>query len=135
MTKRKRETLAARALGWIDPATGALVPPVHASASYQRAEDGSYPGGHSYTRDQNPTYDQAEALLAALEGGEQALLFASGMAAASALFDALEPGAHVVAPAQMYWTIRLWLERLAASGRIALDFAPNGDLYFESYLF
>ena len=34
------------------------MPPIHPSASYERAEDGSYPGGHSYTRDQNPTYDQ-----------------------------------------------------------------------------
>ncbi len=128
MTKRKPETLAAQALGWVDESSGAIVPPLHPSASYLRAEDGSYPGGHSYTRDQNPTYDQTEALLAELEGGEQALLFASGMAAASALLDALEPGAHLVAPSEMYWTIRLWLERLAADGRIALDFAPAGDL-------
>jgi cystathionine gamma-synthase len=126
--ERKRETLAAQALGWIDPTTHAIVPPIHPSASYQRAEDGSYPGGHSYTRDQNPTYDQTEALLAALEGGEQALLFASGMAAATTLFEALDPGTHVVAPEQMYWTIRLWLEQLAEKGRIALDFVPNGDL-------
>ena len=123
-----KRTVAAQALGWIEATTRAVVPPIHPSASYERANDGSYPGGHSYSRDQNPTYDQAEALLAELEGGAEALLFASGMAAATTLFETLEPGAHVVAPAQMYWTIRLWLQDLAARGRIALDFVPNGDV-------
>ena len=104
--KPRPRTRAAQALGWIEPSTHALVPPIHPSASYERAADGSYPGGHSYTRDQNPTYDQVEALLADLEGGTAALLFASGMAAATTLFETLEAGAHVVAPRDMYWTIR-----------------------------
>ena len=80
-----------------------------------------------YTRDQNPTYEQAEALLAALERGVGAMLFSSGMAAATTVFETLELGAHVVAPRQMYWTIRRWLEQLAAAQRIVLDFVPNGD--------
>jgi cystathionine gamma-synthase len=126
--RRRPATLAAQALGWIDPSHRDLVPPIHPSASYQRDADGSYPGGHSYGRDQNPTFDQAEALLAELEGGGEALLFASGMAAATTLLETLEPGAHVVAPEQMYWTIRLWLADLAARGRIELDFAPNGEV-------
>ena len=58
------ETLVAQALGWIEPHTRAIVPPIHVSSTYERAPDGTYPGGHTYTRDQNPTYDQAEALLA-----------------------------------------------------------------------
>ena len=105
-----------------------LVPSVIPSAPYERAPDGSYPGGHTYTRDQNPTYEQAEALLAALEGGVGAMLFSSGMAAATTVFETLESGAHVIAPRQMYWTLRRWLEQLSAAGRIALDFVPNGDL-------
>lgn len=121
-------TLAAQALGWRDPATGAIVPPLVASAPYERAPDGSYPGGHTYTRDQNPTYDPCEALLARLEEGRQALLFSSGMAAATAVFETLAPGDHVVAPAEMYWTIRLWLQECAARGRFTLDLVPNGDL-------
>ena len=125
---RRPETLAAQALGWTDPATGAVVPPVHPSAAYRRASDGSYPGGHSYTRDQNPGYDQTEALLAQLEGGHEALLFASGMAAATSLLECLDLGARVVAPHEMYWTIRLWLERLVEAGRIALAWVPAGDL-------
>ena len=121
-------TLAAQALGWWDPGTRALVPAIHPSTTYERASDGSYPGGRGYTRDENPTYDQAEALLAALEGGEEALLFASGMAAAAAVLDSLEPGAHVVAGARMYWALRVLMERLAREGRIVLDLVPSGDL-------
>ena len=121
-------TLAAQALGLVDPTTRSIVPPIYPSAPYERASDGSYPGGHTYTRDQNPTYDQAEALLTRLEGGEGALLFSSGMAAATTVFETLDTGDHVVAPEQMYWTIQRWLEELAGRGRIALDLVPNGDL-------
>ena len=127
-TDVKPATLAAQALGWIDSSTRALVPPLVASVPYERAADGSYPGGHTYTRDQNPTYDQVEALLTRLEGGQASLLFGSGMAAATTVFETVPFGAHVVAPEQMYWTIRLWLQDLAADGRIGLDFVPNGDL-------
>ncbi len=122
------ETRAAQALGWVEGSVRALVPPIHPSVSYERGPDGGYPGGHSYTRDQNPTYDQVEALLADLEGGAAARLFASGMAAAATVFDCLEPGAHVLAPEQMYFTIRAWLQTLASRGRLDLDFVPNGDL-------
>jgi cystathionine gamma-synthase len=121
-------TLAAQALGLVDPTTRSIVPAIYPSAPYERAPDGSYPGGHTYTRDQNPTYDQAEALLCQLEGGEDALLFSSGMAAATTVFETLAAGDHVVAPQQMYWTIRRWLEELAGRGRIVLDLVPNGDL-------
>ena len=115
-------TLAAQALGWIDPSTGGLVPPVHPSVQYVRG-----PGRPIYTRDQNPTYEPAEALLAALEGGRAAMLFSSGMAAAATVFDTLDAGDHVVAPREMYWMLRRWLQDLARRGRIALDLVPNGD--------
>lgn len=126
----KPATVTAQALGWIDPTTRAVVPSVVPSAPYERNADGTYPGGHTYTRDQNPTYDQVEALLTCLEEGAASLLFSSGMAAAATVFDMLSPGDHVVAPEQMYWTIRRWLQRLSASGRIQVDWVPGGD--FES---
>lgn len=121
-------TLAAQALGWVEPSLRAIVPPIWPSASYERDPDGSYPGGHSYTRDQNPGYDQAEALLARLEGGEATLLFASGMAAATAVLDSLPHGAHVVAPHSMYWTLRAWLQAQSEQGRLDVGFVPTGDL-------
>ncbi|MCH9688738.1 MAG: PLP-dependent aspartate aminotransferase family protein [Deltaproteobacteria bacterium] len=120
-------TLAAQALAWPDPQHHGLVPSIHPSASYARAPDGSYPGGHSYSRDQNPTFDAPEALLAALEGGTKALLFASGMAAATTIFETLPPRAHVLVPRHMYWTIRGWLQALHDRGAIELEAYDNDD--------
>lgn len=108
---------------YIDPATGGVVPPVQPSTTFARDE--SYAlicAAHSYARDENPVYGCAEAMLQALEGGEDALLFASGMAAASAVFQALEPGARVVAPTVMYWGLRHWLIDFAETWGLALDF-------------
>jgi cystathionine gamma-synthase len=103
------ETLSAQALGWIDERTRAITPPIHVSSTYLRDADNQYRSGRVYARADNPAYDQAEALLTALEGGHQTLLFASGMAAATAVFQALQPGDHVLAPQVMYWSLRNWL--------------------------
>ena len=121
-------TRAAQALGWVDKITGAVVPPIHPSVPYERDSAGRYPAGRTYTRDHNPTYDQAEALLADLEQGSAAMLFASGMSAATTVFETLEVGDHVVAPQEMYWTIRQWLQGMVARGRLVVDFVANGDL-------
>ena len=128
MTSRRHpSTRAAQALGWVDPITGGVVPAIHPSVPYVRSEDGK-PAKPTYTRDHNPTYDQAEALLADLEHGSASLLFSSGMSAATTVFETLAIGDHVVAPQQMYWTIRRWLQKLAEQQRIILDLVPNGDL-------
>jgi cystathionine gamma-synthase len=121
-------TRVARAPGRADAACGGLVPPIFPSTTYVRDAAGDYPGGHSYSRDQNPTGEPAEELLNELEGGAGTLLFASGMAAATALLDALEPGTHIVAPRNMYWTIRAWLQAEAAKGAWRLSLVDNTDL-------
>lgn len=118
-------TLAAQGLASSEPHHHGVVPAIYPSASYMRAPDGSYPGGHSYSRDQNPTFDAPQALLAALEGGTDALLFASGMAAATTVFEALPRGTHVWIPSAMYWTIRGWLSALADRGAIVLRSYTN----------
>ncbi len=106
-------TLAAQGLGWTDAATGAVVLPVHVATTFQRDPDNQYRRGRGYGRADNPTYDQPQALLTALEGGADTLLFSSGMAAAAAVFQSLPPGAHVVAPRVMYWGLRGWLKNFA----------------------
>jgi cystathionine gamma-synthase len=120
-------TLAAQALGWTDPATGAVVLPVHTATTFERDPDNQYRRGRGYARADNPTYDQPEALITTLEGGAASLLFASGMAAAAAVFDSLPPGSHAVAPRVMYWALR---RRLAAAGNeaVAVDFVDATSL-------
>jgi len=104
-----------------------VVPPIHTATTYERAADGSYPGGRVYSRADNPTYDQAEALIASLEGAAAALLFASGQAAAAAVFMSLKPGDGVVAPRRMYWALRKWLLEFAAPWGLAVDFYENAS--------
>ena len=116
------ETLSAQALGWVDEATRAVIPPIHVSSTYLRDPDNQYRSGRIYARADNPAYDQAEALLARLEGGHQALLFASGMAAATAVFQALDPGDHVLAPKVMYWSLRNWLMTFATQWGLQVEF-------------
>ena len=121
------ETLAAQALGWIDDKTKAVTPPIHMSSTYLRDPDNQYRSGHSYIRDENPAFKQAETLLAKLENGAGANLFASGMAAATAIFLALRPGDHVVAPDVMYWALRKWLKTYATEWGLKVDFVAMDD--------
>jgi cystathionine gamma-synthase len=100
--KMRIETLAVHAGHAIDPATGAVAAPIHLSTTFQRDAEGGYPGGYSYGRSANPTRHALEEGLAALEGGEDAAAFGSGLAAGSAILQALAPGDHVIAPADIY---------------------------------
>jgi cystathionine gamma-synthase len=125
--KTHPSTLAAQALGWIDEKTRAVSPPLHASSTYIRDADNQYRSGRDYIRADNPAFDQPEALLAALEGGADAMLFSSGMAAATSVFLSLRPGDHVVAPRVMYWGLRSWLQTFARDWGLHVDFADMGD--------
>ncbi len=118
---------AAQALGWIDEKTRAVSPPIHNSTTYIRDEDNQYRTGRAYIRADNPAYDQAEALLNHLEHGAGAMLFSSGMAAATAVFMALKPGDHVVAPKVMYWGLRNWLKTFATEWGLKIEFVDAGD--------
>jgi len=129
MTKPvKPATLAAQALGWVDERTRAVAPQLHLSSTFLRDEDNQYRSGRNYARADNPAFDQPEALLAALEDGAEAMLFASGMAAATAVFQSLQPGEHLVAPKVMYWSLRSWIAGFAKTWGIAVDFADMSDL-------
>jgi cystathionine gamma-synthase len=122
------ESLAAQALGWIDETTKAVIPPIHLATTFIRDADNQYRTGRSYGRADNPTYDQPERLLAELEGGVAAMTFASGMAAATAVFQALRPGDHVVAPRVMYWGLRKWLLGFATDWGLRVELIDGGDL-------
>lgn len=125
----RAETLAAHGAAEIASPYKDIVPPLHLATTFERAGDGSYPGGRVYSRDGSPAYDGPEALLKELEGGAAAALFASGMAAASAVLQALKPGARVVAPRAMYWALRNWMIQFAANWQLTLDFfADDAEL-------
>ena len=100
--KIRIETLAVHAGHAIDQATGAVSPPIHLSTTFERDAEGGYPHGYVYARSANPTRHALEQGLAALEGGEDAAAFGSGLAASSAILQALAPGDHVIAPTDVY---------------------------------
>ena len=103
------ETLAATGLGWIDPETDAMVAPLRPSTSFLRDPTDLDRRGRMFTRDDNPTFAQPEALINALEGGAGCLLFASGMAAITSVFQRLAPGDHVILPKLVYSGLRDWM--------------------------
>jgi cystathionine gamma-synthase len=122
------QTLAAQALGESDPVTGALAPVISLATNYEQRPDGSYPQGRVYTRADNPTSEQAERLLNALEGGAGCALFGSGMAAATAVFQSLLPGDHVLVSRVLYWGVRKWLAEFALAWGLDVEFTDTTDL-------
>jgi cystathionine gamma-synthase len=121
------ESIAAQALGWIDEQTRAITPPIHLSSTYLRDPDNQYRSGRVYARADNPAFDQVEAVMCQLEQGSGALLFASGMAAATAVFQALDPGDHVLAPQVMYWSLRNWLMTFATRWGLKVELIDMTD--------
>lgn len=120
--KTRIETLAVHAGHTIDAATGAVSSPIHLSATFERGADGSYPHGYVYGRSANPTRHALEQGLAALEGGEGAAAFGSGLAAASAVFQSLTPNDHVIAPANVYHGITKLLRDLFVQWGLKVSF-------------
>jgi cystathionine gamma-synthase len=105
---------------------GEVTPPIHLSSTFERSPDGQI--DRLYARDASPAYDAVEQLLASIEQGSAAKLFASGMAAASAVLATLRPGERLLAPQRMYWALRAWLITQSQQGAFQLNFYDNISL-------
>lgn len=121
-------TLLAQALGHVDPASRAVVPPIHVATTYIRDPDNQYRSGNIYGRPDNETVREAEAIIATLEGAAGAMVLGSGMSAATAVFLALSPGDHVVAPEVMYWGLRNWLINEARHWGLNVELVDTSDI-------
>ena len=85
-----------------EPETGALVPPIFQTTTYQQIGPGEH-RGFDYTRTNNPTRQRLEGVLAELEGGTEAAVFGSGLAAENAILQAyLKPGEEIIVPGDVY---------------------------------
>ena len=122
MRKYSSRTILAQAGHFVDSATGAVTPPIHPSTTFARGDNYELIGNYTYSRTQNPTYDQVEHLAAELDGGVEAKLFSSGMAAITAVFETVDIGRHIVAPVIMYHSAQDWLRRIADKRNIELTF-------------
>ena len=122
------ETLAVHAGHGVDPATGAVVDPIHLSTTFEREADGTYPRGYLYSRNGNPNRNGLETALAALEGGEACATFGSGLAAVTAIFQGLQPGDHVLAPLDIYHGTANVLKHLFAKWQVSASFVDMTQL-------
>jgi cystathionine gamma-lyase len=106
-----------------DPLTGAVMTPIYLSSTYAMERVGETKG-YVYSRVGNPTRTPYEACVADLEGGGKAVSFASGLAAAAAILETLDAGAHVVAMEDLYGGVtRLLREVKPRSAGLRVDFA------------
>ncbi|MFZ0452166.1 MAG: aminotransferase class I/II-fold pyridoxal phosphate-dependent enzyme, partial [Ignavibacteriaceae bacterium] len=98
----KIETISVHAGRKADPATGAVIPPIYLSTTFEREKDGNYPKGYNYSRSNNPNRESLEECLAELESGKLAAVFSSGSAASMSILQSLKPGDHIIAPGDIY---------------------------------
>ena len=123
----KIETLAVHAGREPDPATGALREPIHLSTTFERDADGSYPRGHDYSRTSNPNRGSLERAIAALEGGVDAIAFASGSAATFAAFSLAAPGGRIVCASDCYHGTAKQLREVLPHWGIIAEFVDTTD--------
>ncbi len=113
--------------------TGAISFPIYQTATYAHPAVGQSTG-FDYTRLQNPTRQQVENVVAALEGGIDALAFSSGMAAITALMELFRPGDHLITDADLYGgSIRLF-DNISEKNGITFSHIDCSSEDIESYI-
>ncbi len=121
------ETLAIHAGQDPDTASGAVMTPIYQTSTYAQEAVGQHKG-YEYSRTGNPTRTALETCLAALEGTDFGLAFASGMAATDAVLRLLEPGDHVLAGNDVYGgTFRLFDKEFKRYG-LEFSYINSSDL-------
>ncbi len=121
------ETIAIHAGGEPDPETGAIAPPLHLSTTFELSPDSRPLRGYRYAREANPTQTRLEIALAAMEGGEGALFFASGMGAGAALAQSLEPGSRILLTHDSYYAFQLLAKDYLEPFGFRCERVPVGD--------
>jgi cystathionine gamma-synthase len=122
------ETLAVHAGAEADAETGAVTPPIHLSTTFRHGPAAERIAGYEYQREGNPTQDRLETALAALEGGDAALVFASGMAAIAGLLETLPGGSRVLLPDDCYSGLRYLANEFLPQRGVAADFIDMADI-------
>jgi cystathionine gamma-synthase len=122
------ETLAVHAGTAVDPTTGAVTAPIHLSSTFERSKDGSFRKGLIYGRTSNPNREALETALTQLEGGTTAIAYGSGSSATLAVFQALAPGDHVLAPDDIYYGTLRQLREILGGWGLQTDVVDMTDL-------
>lgn len=120
------ETLAVHGGQRPDPLTGAVSVPIYQTSTYAQRAPGEHLG-FEYSRTDNPTRSALQASLAALEGGERALVFASGMAAADAVLHLFAAGDHVLCCDDLYGGSYRLFDKVYRRQGLRFDFVDLTD--------
>ena len=121
-------TLAVHAGNEADPATGAVSPPIHLATTFRHGPAGERVAGYEYQREGNPTNDRLREALMALEGGEEALTFASGMAAMTTLLESLPASSRVLFPDDCYSGLRMLFSEFLPARGLVVETIDMADL-------
>jgi cystathionine gamma-synthase len=121
------ETMAVHAAD-PDPATGAVAPPIHFATTFTRDPQLALTGDYQYAREGGPNHGQLESALAKLDGGEAGLVFASGMAAGTALLQSLDPGDRVLLPDDAYYGFNVAARDFLAKSGIVVETVDMSNL-------
>lgn len=123
----KPETRCIHAGNTVDQVTGAVMPAIYTSSTFENAAFGE-PREYIYSRGANPTRAALERTAAELEGGTRGFGMASGMAAVAAVIDLLPANSHVVVPDEVYGgTWRLLTDVRARSAGVEVSFVDFAD--------
>ena len=110
-----------------DPSTGAVVVPIFATSTYVQEELGKNKG-YEYARVSNPTRTCLETNLAALEGGTSAHVFASGMAAVTAVTQCfLKQGDHLICGHNVYGGVPRYFNQVVANYGVEFSYVDTSD--------
>jgi len=124
----KFETIAIHSAGEPDQETGAVAPPIHLSTTYELTADSQQFKGYRYAREANPTQTRLEEALTAMDKGEGALAFASGIAAGAAVAQALPTGARIILTDDSYYAFRLLARDFLERFGYTCELVPLRDL-------
>ena len=107
-----------------DPTTGSILPPIYETATYVLPEVGR-DLGFDYTRSSNPTRQVLEENLAAIDSGNYAVSFASGMSAVDSCFKLLSVGDHIVCGDDVYGGVTRLLDNVTANQGIDVSYVDT----------
>jgi cystathionine gamma-lyase len=125
--KMRFETLAIHAGQTVDPAYGAVMTPIYQTSTFA-FKNVNEPGEFDYTRSGNPTRKALEDCLAALEGGDQGFVFATGMAAEATVLELFGAGDHLIVHDDLYGGTYRLLVNVTRKHGVEVDFVNMRDL-------
>ncbi|MCH2451252.1 MAG: aminotransferase class I/II-fold pyridoxal phosphate-dependent enzyme [Gracilimonas sp.] len=129
MKKKKIETIAIHgSMKTRSLENDTIVPGIEVSTIYEHRDGGYQEGDDKYIRLSNPNRDQLENVIMELEEGDSCAAFSSGMAAISSVFQAVEPGAHVLVANDVYFGTRKLMWEFADKWNLNVDFIDMTDL-------